>query len=100
MEHTLMKIERIILGGLLAIMLGMCLPGSAHAQAVSGSILGTVTDQSGASIPNAQIEITDVERGTAYQQTTNASGNYVQGRLLAGQYKVKVSAPGRSFRRR
>ena len=94
MEHTLMKIERIILGGLLVIMLGMCLPGSAHAQAVSGSILGTVTDQSGASIPNAQIEITDVERGTAYQQTTNASGNYVQGRLLAGQYKVKVSAPG------
>ena len=94
MEHSLMKIERILLGGLLAIMLGVGLPSPAYSQAVSGSILGTVTDQSGASVPNAHIVITDVARGTSYREKTNSSGNYVQGRLLAGQYKVKVSAPG------
>ena len=64
------------------------------AQAVYGNIIGTVTDPSGALIANAGIGITDTDRGIIYQTTTNASGNYEQTHLLAGHYKVKITATG------
>ena len=63
-------------------------------QAVFGGILGTVTDPSGAAVPNADITITDTDRGITYQTKSNADGNYSQTHLLAGHYKVKVSAAG------
>ena len=63
-------------------------------QAVFGGILGTVTDPSGAAVPNADITITDTDRGINYQTKSNADGNYSQTHLLAGHYKVKVSAAG------
>jgi len=63
-------------------------------QAVYGNIIGTVTDPSGAAVPNAPVTVTDLDRGTTYASTTNASGNYEQTHLLAGRYKVAVNAPG------
>jgi hypothetical protein len=72
------------------------LPGyqQASAQAVFGKIVGTVTDQSGASLPNTTVAIKDVDRGTEYQTTTNGQGDYSQGQLLAGSYIVTVTAAG------
>ena len=67
---------------------------NAFAQATFGNIAGTVTDPAGAAIPNAQVSISDTERGTTYQTTTNSSGNYTQTHLLAGQYKIVITAPG------
>src|SRR5438270_3510676 len=64
------------------------------AQAVYGNILGTVTDKSGAAVPNVDVKITDLDRGTTSQVKTNESGNYEQTHLLAGRYKVTVAAPG------
>src|SRR5579872_1577971 len=64
------------------------------AQTVYGNIICTVTDASGATVPNATIKIKDIDRGEAYALTANASGNYEQTHLLAGHYKVSVSAPG------
>ncbi|MFL6353858.1 MAG: TonB-dependent receptor domain-containing protein [Bryobacteraceae bacterium] len=64
------------------------------AQAVSGNISGTVQDASGAVLPNANITITDVDRGTVFQTQSNADGNYQQTHLLAGRYQVKVESPG------
>ncbi len=43
------------------------LVGPALGQAVFGGILGTVTDPSGAAVPNADITITDTDRGITYQ---------------------------------
>ncbi len=63
-------------------------------QAVYGNIIGTVTDPTGASVANAPITVKDLDRGTVYQTTTNASGNYEQTHLLAGRYSVTVNAPG------
>ncbi|HVN20998.1 MAG TPA: TonB-dependent receptor [Dongiaceae bacterium] len=63
-------------------------------QAVYGNIIGTVSDASGAAVANAPVTVTDIDRGTTYQTTTNASGNYEQTHLIAGRYKVVVSAPG------
>ena len=67
---------------------------SVFGQATFGNISGTVTDPAGAAIPNAQVTITDTERGEVLQTKTNSSGNYSQTHLLAGQYKVAIAAPG------
>src|SRR5947209_13357756 len=63
-------------------------------QAIYGNILGTVTDKSGAAVPNVDVKITDLDRGTTSQVKTNESGNYEQTHLLAGRYKVSVAASG------
>ena len=64
------------------------------AQAVYGNIIGTVTDASGAAVPSATVTITDLDRGQTYNITANASGNYEQTHLLAGHYKINVTAAG------
>src|SRR4029077_5211326 len=63
-------------------------------QATFGNISGTVTDPSGAAIPNAQVTITGTERGETCQTKSNDSGNYSQTHLLAGSYKIVIAAPG------
>ncbi|HKT68753.1 MAG TPA: carboxypeptidase-like regulatory domain-containing protein, partial [Terriglobales bacterium] len=70
------------------------LPSFALGQAVYGSISGTVTDPSGAAVPNAAVTVTDTDRGVTYSTTSNAAGNFEQTHLLAGHYKVKVAAQG------
>jgi hypothetical protein len=70
------------------------LAGVAAAQAVSGNISGIVRDASGAVVPNANIEITDLDRGAVYHLQSNTDGNYAQTHLLAGHYQVKVESTG------
>ena len=65
-----------------------------QAQATTGSILGTVSDQSGAVIPNAKVSITDVDRGITKTVVTNGTGAYRVDFLLTGNYKVSISVSG------
>jgi hypothetical protein len=67
---------------------------SAFAQAVYGSILGTVTDPQGAAVPNAKVSVTSVTKGTSVQTATNADGNYSVTHLIPDIYNVKIEAPG------
>jgi hypothetical protein len=80
---------------LLALIMTLCLAivPTTFGQAVYGSIFGTVTDTSGAAVPNATVTITNT--GTNVSETTksNVSGNYTQTRLNPGTYRVKVEAP-------
>jgi hypothetical protein len=66
----------------------------ASAQAVFGQILGTVTDPTGAAIPNATITVTDVAKGTTVTLTSNGSGEFTAEHLIPDTYNVKVAAPG------
>ena len=66
----------------------------ASGQAVYGSILGTITDPSGAAVPNAKITILDQRKGTSDSTTTNDSGNYSVTHLIPDVYTVQVEAPG------
>ena len=81
---------------LVAFLLAFLFSGSqcVQAQVTTGSILGTVSDQSGAVIPNAKVSVTDVDRGITKTVTTNSTGAYRIDFLLTGNYKVSVSAPG------
>jgi outer membrane receptor protein involved in Fe transport len=79
---------------LLAIVAAAALPTPAAAQAVYGSIAGTVNDSTGATLPGATVTITSVERKTTDSVTANASGNYTKERLLPGFYEVKAELSG------
>src|SRR5215467_15913207 len=64
------------------------------AQAVKGSLLGTITDASGAIVPGASVTITEVNTNFGRSTVTNESGNYVFGNLDRGVYRVEVQLAG------
>jgi len=67
---------------------------SAAAQAVYGSIMGTIRDSSGAVVPGAAVTITSLTRKTSDSVITNESGLYTKERLLPDTYEVKVEMNG------
>jgi len=66
----------------------------ALAQAPTGIITGTLTDESGAVIPNATITITNKATGVARTLTTNAGGLYSAPALPAGDYEMRAEVSG------
>ena len=67
---------------------------SASAQAVYGSIAGTVTDPSGGMLPGVTVTVTNLDRKTVDSVVTNEAGQFVKERLLPGVYEVKVELSG------
>jgi hypothetical protein len=78
---------------LVTITLLLC-SAAAVAQSTAGRVLGTLTDQSGASVAGATIVVTDIQRGISRTATTDESGNYAIPDLQPGTYKVHVEAKG------
>ncbi len=66
----------------------------AAAQSDSSSLSGTVTDASGALLPNAKATIHNDANGTENVVTTNASGNFTVPNVRPGTYTVKIEAAG------
>ena len=67
---------------------------SAPAQEPTGIITGTITDASGAVVPDATITITNKGTGAARTAVTNAEGLYSAPALLPGEYEVRLERPG------
>jgi len=67
---------------------------TARAQSVYGSIIGTVTDKTGAVVPGATVTVTDEAKGTVETETSNASGEFTVGHLVPDLYDVKVEMKG------
>jgi hypothetical protein len=82
--------------GLSIVFLGAFLttPKLALTQEITGAITGTVTDPSGAAVPNASVIATNVQMGTTWPTKTNSAGVYNLPRLPIGQYTLKVEAKG------
>ncbi len=66
----------------------------ARAQAVAGTILGTVTDSSGGAVAGAKVTIRNLGTDVSTEATTNDSGNYVALQLAPGSYEVTVEKQG------
>ena len=86
------------LSGLAAVMLValVCagLPAPAHAQATRGTILGTITDQTGAAMPGAAVTLTETRTNVSYNTVTNETGNYTFPNIVDGVYDVKAELSG------
>lgn len=67
---------------------------TSSAQSIYGSIFGTVSDKSGAVIPNATVTVTDEAKGTVVTVTSNGSGDYSVPHLIPDVYDLKVVGKG------
>jgi hypothetical protein len=67
---------------------------SSSAQAVNGTLLGTVTDPTGAAVANAKVIVTETGTAVKHDSQTNTSGNYTFPDLPPGHYTVTVDSAG------
>ncbi len=70
----------------------LCLSSSVMAQ--DATIVGTVTDPSGAAVPNVKITLTNLETGLVHTAVTSDSGQYAIPELKIGHYDAKAEASG------
>jgi Carboxypeptidase regulatory-like domain len=88
------RISRIILA--IAMIAGLVAHSNlALAQTTGlGTITGTITDPSGAMLPQANLTITNMDTGVSRETVTNGTGYYEVGSLIPGRYKILVATPG------
>ncbi len=86
-----MKVLRTILA---VLCLAAWSTGAAWSQTVNATLLGTITDASGAVVPNARVTITETQTDVAHSAQTNESGYYIVPNLPPGLYAVSVEATG------
>jgi hypothetical protein len=81
----------MIFGLLLAL---LALPNRVNGQGANATLLGTVTDVSGAVVPNASVQVTNVDTGVSQTVRTDTQGRYTVVDLILGNYDVQASAAG------
>ena len=65
-----------------------------RAQVLYGSIVGTITDPSGAVVPKVDVKAVNPQTGETRSATADDAGRYTIGNVLPGTYEVHVVAPG------
>ena len=78
----------------LAIVIFVMLPLCVHAQVAGATLTGTVSDSTGAVIPNVQVSIKNEGTGETRSVTVDTSGFYSAPNLLPGKYDVTATATG------
>jgi Carboxypeptidase regulatory-like domain len=69
----------------------MC--GQVSAQIISGDLVGTILDKTGAVVPGARVEVTKTDTGVKYETVANEGGEYRFNNLPVGAYSVSASTP-------
>jgi Carboxypeptidase regulatory-like domain len=72
----------------------LSLAPSLFGQAVNATLLGTITDASGATVAGVKVTVTETATGTVHESVTNDSGNYTLPDLPPGTYSVTAEAKG------
>jgi len=80
--------------GMLVVFAVFALSNLALAQRTTGTLRGQVLDPSGASVPGAQVTVTNNATGIAQTITSTSAGTYSVPSLLPGNYTVAVEAKG------
>src|SRR6185312_7643312 len=75
-------------------LLSILIPVAAFSQAGNGTITGTVTDQTGASVAGAAVSVTNAATGVAVSTVSTTTGAYTAPNLPPGSYSVSVTAAG------
>jgi hypothetical protein len=85
---------RFALGAAILVLLCLCLGTPARAQFDTGTITGTITDSSGAAIPNTQVTVVNSNTDAQTKVETDSSGNFVVSALPFGRYVVSAASKG------
>jgi hypothetical protein len=85
---------RRLVEGLRAALIVSLFASAAFAQRDLATLVGTVTDPSGAVVVNAKVTITEVGTGQVYSVLTSGTGDFVRPALKPSVYSITVSAPG------
>jgi hypothetical protein len=75
-------------------LLVLCCVQTTWGQAVNATLLGTVTDSSGAAVANAKVVATESATGSIHESITNESGNYTFPDMVPGSYAITAEAKG------
>src|SRR5258708_7300292 len=79
----------------LTVAVGLCAaPSTAVAQAVSGTLLGNITDSSGGAVPGATVTATGADTNVSRSTVSNESGHYIFSSLVNGRYTVSAELQG------
>ena len=76
----------------MVLMLGLVAVDQVSAQIISGDLVGTILDKTGALVPNASIEALNTETGAKYTTKANDAGEYRFNNLPIGTYNVSASS--------
>src|SRR5438093_8074637 len=79
---------------LFALAVSLVLSAPARAQVDTGTILGTVKDQSGGVLPGATVTITHEAQALTLSTVTRPDGTYIFTPIRTGAYAVEVEFPG------
>ena len=85
--------SRWIRVALLTLFLGAAIR-PAFSQSITGDILGTVQDASGAVVPGVKVTLTAVDTGTKFEATSDGGGNYLFAQLKPGHYSLQAAKEG------
>ena len=72
----------------------VCLPLPAGAQALYGSLTGTISDVSGGGVPGATVTIKNEDTGLELSATTDSTGTYTIRNIAGGTYALKATLQG------
>jgi len=87
--------KRLLRTGLMIVLFSLVTTIGSWAQhTFRGGVNGSVTDQSGAAIPGAAIEVTNTGTNAVLKTASTSSGDYVFPELAPGKYTLVVTAPG------
>ncbi len=80
--------------GLAVLLSVLVMPVTARAQAVTGTLLGNVTDASGGAVPGATVTAVETQTNVSRTAVTNEAGNYIFSSLRNGTYSVEAELTG------
>ena len=78
----------------LCLVVALLLPVGLAAQAVTGTILGVITDSTGAVMPGATVTLTNTGTGQVRVVITDSNGEYTAPSMTTGKYSVKAELSG------
>jgi len=93
MDHSYQG-KRNFLGwmGVVVLMVGLLVGGTAQSQIISGDLIGTVYDKTGSVVPNVTVEAVNVDTNVKTTTQANSLGEYRLSNLPAGEYNISASA--------
>src|SRR5215510_12034394 len=70
------------------------IPSPAAAQAVTGTLLGNISDSSGGAVPGVSVTATEVDTSVSRTTVSNEAGHYAFPSLLNGKYTISAELQG------